>query len=85
MGGTTRSTLISGSVLAVEKDEDEDEDEANGEVGGAGGGVLALWMGWTIGSFFFLAGGRTVELEDGRYVVEACLNISSWRFFLPLL
>lgn len=42
MGGTTRSTLISGSVLAVEKDEDEDEDEANGEVGGAGGGVLAL-------------------------------------------
>ena len=42
MGGTTLSTPVSGSLLAVEEDEDEEEDEANGEDRGVGGGVL----GW---------------------------------------
>ena len=41
MRGTTQSTLISGSLLAVEEDEVE-EDEADGEDRGAGGRVLAL-------------------------------------------
>lgn len=42
MGGTTRSTPVSGSLLAVEEDEDEENDEADGEDRGVGGRVL----GW---------------------------------------
>lgn len=39
MGGTTRSTPVSGSLP---EDENDEKDEANGENGGAGGKVLAL-------------------------------------------
>lgn len=48
MGGTTRSTPVSGSLLAVEKDEDGEEDEADGDNRGAGGGVL----GWLNNRYF---------------------------------
>ena len=44
MGGTPQSTLVSGSLLAVEKDEDGDNDETDGEGRGAYGRVLALGM-----------------------------------------
>lgn len=43
MGGTTRSTHVSVSLLAVEEDEDREEDEVDGEDKGAGGGVLR-WL-----------------------------------------
>lgn len=39
MGGTTRSTPVSGSLP---EDENDEKDEANGENRGAGGRVLAL-------------------------------------------
>ena len=42
MGDNTRSTPISGSLLAVEEDEDEEEDEVDGEDRGAGDRVFAL-------------------------------------------
>lgn len=41
MGGTTRSTPISSSLLGTEKNEDEEEEKAEGEDGGVDGKVLA--------------------------------------------
>lgn len=37
MGGTTNSTLVSGSVLTIEEDEDEEEDKAEEEDGDVDG------------------------------------------------
>lgn len=59
-----RSTLVSESVLAINKDEDGEKAKAEGE-GDGDSGVGALCTGSAI-SLFFLVGGRTIELEVGR-------------------
>lgn len=40
MGGATRSSLVSGSLLVVEEDEDEKEDDVDGKDEIVGGRVL---------------------------------------------
>lgn len=44
MGGTPQSTAVSGSLLAVEEDENGENDEIDGESRGAYGRVLAFEM-----------------------------------------
>lgn len=77
MGGTIRSTFVSGSLLGAKEDEDNEKDEVDGEDGGADGRVLALLASRTTSLFLHLVGGRTVELEVERFAVEACLSVSS--------
>lgn len=83
MGGTTWSTPISSSLLEAKGDEDDKEDEVDGEDGDTGGSVLTLWTGRAAGSFFFLVGERTVELENIWLAVETCLNVP-YDVFLQL-
>lgn len=77
MGGTIRSTFVSGSLLGAKEDEDNEKDEVDGEDGGADGRVLALLASRTTSLFLHLVGGRTVELKVERFAVEACLSVSS--------
>lgn len=52
MGGATRSSLVSGSLLVVEEDEDEKEDDVDGKDKRVGGRVLTPWVGRVVGYFF---------------------------------
>lgn len=81
MGGTTRSTPISGSLLGIEKNEDDEEEKAEEEDGGVDGKVLAPWKSRVAGIFLLFVKGQVVELEVGRLAAGVCLSVPSWSFF----
>ena len=86
--GTTGSTSVTVSVpmedesdvessLVLDAEEDAKETEVKGD---ASDGVDTFWVGWAVG-FFFLARGRMVELEVGRFSPGAWISVPSWCFF----
>lgn len=81
MGGATRSTLVFGSLLAAEEDEDKKENDVDGEDERVSGRVLVPWVGRVVSHFFFFTRWWIVELEARWLVVGVYLNVPSWLFF----